>query len=164
MMFVRITCLQLSPLSQPAIIHMASTITLFSLSLRILTLGGSSVTESDRKVTLANLATFTLGQFASCSSASFLLPSRPQVQLLFHRWGKHVRRTSTIRIKFWHALTGVHLNVYYLRPTVRTHTSFTMTPTATSPQPSPHHHHRLLPAVFTSSLCVSEQWVWLGKI
>ena len=37
------------------IIHMASSITLFSLSLRTLTSGVSSVTESDRKATLATL-------------------------------------------------------------------------------------------------------------
>jgi hypothetical protein len=62
-----------------------STITLFSRSFRILPPGDNLVTELNRKATLANLATFTLGQITSCQcSSTSLLRGLQEIQLLFY--------------------------------------------------------------------------------
>lgn len=91
---------------------MAPTVTLFSLSLRILTPGGSSVTGLDSKTTLANIATLTLGQFISCFSALFHASATSYYSID----GEDRDEISTIRMEFWHA-SMVCSNVYCLRPT-----------------------------------------------
>ena len=82
------------------------TMILFSLFLRILAHGGSSATRSHRKATLAkNLLPLHWNRSSLCL---FLASTAGGATSLFER--RIVKRISTIRIQFWHALTNCLLD------------------------------------------------------